>query len=699
MTFLQPWLLAALPLVALPVIIHLINQRRYQSVPWAAMMFLLAAKQMSRGYARLRQWLILMLRVAAILTLVLAVSRPLTSGWLGAAAASRTDTTIVLLDRSPSMQQTTAGGQSVLQQSLGQLAETLRTLGTGRLVVIDSVGVEPRSLDSVDRLLQPPQAAAAANTSDIPALLATARDYIHDNRPGPTDVWIVSDLQASDWDSQGSRWQTLRDDFLALPQSIRFHLLTAAGRAQDNLAIRVTDARLLGGPSDSAAGNDPQLSLSLSVTRQGPQDSSDRVPVGLQIDSVRSVVEVELAGGQAELRDHQIPLAGSPARGWGAVTIPADSNPADNTFYFVYEVPPPRHSVIVADDAAVAEVLEVAATVAPDPETRVSAEVVPHSQLATVDWDQLAMLLWHGPLPEGPVADEVDALVLRGGRAIFFPSPDAAGGSLLGLGWEHWIEDAGEAPIARWRNDIDLLANTASGAALPVGDIKLRRRMSLADGDFTPLATLADDQPLVGRRFHGDGAIYFCGTNPTADDSSLAADGVVFYVMVQRALAAGSGSLGSAHQLDATPMSLTAPRSDPTPQTAPRSEPNSPTAPPSEPDSPTTPRSTPDQPWRRLAGPEEARSDEYPAQAGVYEVGSKLLAINRPAQEDAFTTVSDQRLGEMFGELDFVRVDLDTDGQGGLVREVWRLFVIAMIAAMIFEAGLSMPRMLRREAV
>jgi len=36
MTFLQPLLLFALPLVTLPVIIHLINQRRYQTIRWAA---------------------------------------------------------------------------------------------------------------------------------------------------------------------------------------------------------------------------------------------------------------------------------------------------------------------------------------------------------------------------------------------------------------------------------------------------------------------------------------------------------------------------------------------------------------------------------------------------------------------------------------------------------------------------------------
>src|SRR5215212_3405770 len=99
MNFLQPMMLAALPLMALPIVIHLINQRRYQTMRWAAMMFLLAANRMSRGYARLRQWLIMAFRMAAIGALIFAVSRPLAGGWLGVAAGGRPDTTIVIVDR------------------------------------------------------------------------------------------------------------------------------------------------------------------------------------------------------------------------------------------------------------------------------------------------------------------------------------------------------------------------------------------------------------------------------------------------------------------------------------------------------------------------------------------------------------------------------------------------------------------------
>src|SRR2546423_8044201 len=155
MSFLQPMLLAALPLVALPILIHLINQRRYQTIHWAAMMFLLAANRMSRGYAKLRQILILAFRMLAIAALILAVSRPLTSGWLGRIAGGRPDTTIILLDRSPSMRQQGPGTVvSKLEAARRQLARTLAVLGSGHWVLVESTSNVARDIESPDALLQ-----------------------------------------------------------------------------------------------------------------------------------------------------------------------------------------------------------------------------------------------------------------------------------------------------------------------------------------------------------------------------------------------------------------------------------------------------------------------------------------------------------------------------------------------------------------
>ena len=212
MTFLQPLLLAALPLIALPVIIHLINQRRYQTVRWGAMMFLLAANRMSRGYARLRQILILIFRTLAIAGLIFAVSRPLASGWLGLTAGGQADTTIILLDRSPSMQEQGAGsGISKLQRGREQLASTLETLGSDRWVLVETTSDGATEIESPDSLRKLPSTEAVGTSSDLPGMLESARDYITSNNTGRTEVWICSDIRENDWNAESGRWQSLRD--------------------------------------------------------------------------------------------------------------------------------------------------------------------------------------------------------------------------------------------------------------------------------------------------------------------------------------------------------------------------------------------------------------------------------------------------------------------------------------------------------
>ena len=59
MTFLSPLFLWGLTFASIPVIIHLINRRRHQTIQWAAMQFLLKATRQSRGKRKLRNIIIL----------------------------------------------------------------------------------------------------------------------------------------------------------------------------------------------------------------------------------------------------------------------------------------------------------------------------------------------------------------------------------------------------------------------------------------------------------------------------------------------------------------------------------------------------------------------------------------------------------------------------------------------------------------
>jgi hypothetical protein len=367
-----------------------------------------------------------------------------------------------------------------------------------------------------------------------------------------------------------------------------------------------------------------------------------------------------MTGPQQELKDHRIPLGRGHARGWGRVSIPADANPADDEFYFVHDEPAPRRTAVVVEDARAGRPLELAAAIAPDPSVRCSAEVVARDRLAEVDWDGLALLLWQAPLPAGDAAARVRAFLDRGGSAIFFPPAAPGDAEFLGLRWTGWASAGGKEGegigVEGWRGDEDVLAVTQEGAPLPVGTLRVRRSCGLA-GESTPLATLHGGTTLLARAATGRGAAYFCATTPSASDSSLATDGVVLYVLVQRALSAGAALLGNSRQVVA----------------------GDPPA-----DLPT--------PWERLGGPAEAVSTEYPRHRGVYAAKGKILAVNRPAAEDAAPVLADRRADGLFRGLDYDRIDDRAGGAGGLIREVWRLFLVAMMAALLFEAYLCLPK-------
>ena len=305
MTFLQPMLLVALPLIALPIIIHLINQRRYQTMRWAAMMFLLAANRMARGYAKLRRMLILLFRMLAIAALIFAVSRPLASGWIGRAAGGRPDTTIILLDRSPSMNQRGPGSVvSKLEAGRHQLAQTLGVLGSGRWVLIESTTNVAKEIESPATILTLPETESASTSADLPAMLEAARNYVRDNRAGRTEIWVCSDLRQNDWNADGARWQALRDSFLELPQGVRIHLLAYPDIASGNVGVRVTNVRRV----QTTEG--AELLVSLKLSREGNTDVPLSLPVQFDIEGARSELNVEMVGPTSELKDHRIPIDG-----------------------------------------------------------------------------------------------------------------------------------------------------------------------------------------------------------------------------------------------------------------------------------------------------------------------------------------------------------------------------------------------------
>jgi hypothetical protein len=399
-----------------------------------------------------------------------------------------------------------------------------------------------------------------------------------------------------------------------------------------------------------------ELLVSLKLTRKKGGDAKLNLPVQFDIEGARSQLNVEMEGPSYELKDHRIPIERGRERGWGKVSIPADANPADNEFYFVFDQPQPRKTLLVSDDPSAVAAFQLAASTSSDPAIQCSAEIIKREQVATVDWDILSLLIWHAPLPEAEVATALEGFIQRGGQVIFLPPRTPGDAEFMGIRWKTWSQEQTDATIETWRGDQDLLANTQSGAALPVGQLQIHRYCGMT-GEVTPLANLKKGGVLLGRVPTNRGGVYFWATTSDPSDSSLAGNGVVLYVLVQRALATGAKALGQTRQLIAG-------------------------------DAAKEPTTT----WQQLAGVQDTLSTDYAHQAGVYQAGDKLLAVNRSPAEDQALVLADERVADLFKGLDFTRVDDRAGIAEGLIQEIWRIFLLVMMISLLLEAALCLPR-------
>ncbi|MDA7931150.1 BatA domain-containing protein, partial [Akkermansiaceae bacterium] len=174
MNFLVPALLWGLLAAAIPVIIHLLNRRRFRTVKWAATTFLLKASRESRGKKRLKHILILACRALAIAALIFAVARPLVGSFLGWGSGS-VETVVLVLDRSPSMEIRGADGQPSQREAvLERIATSLKSMGEPRLVLIDSATREMQDVASPEVLPELSSTQSTDTQADIPGLLITA---------------------------------------------------------------------------------------------------------------------------------------------------------------------------------------------------------------------------------------------------------------------------------------------------------------------------------------------------------------------------------------------------------------------------------------------------------------------------------------------------------------------------------------------
>lgn len=186
MSFVFPLFLLALATISIPVIIHLYNWRKYKQLKFPDTSFLESLITETKKYARIKNWKLLLLRIALLTVMVLAFAQPYFSK--KDTAASKVN---IYIDNSWSMSYAD-GQKNLLQQCKEQALELLEKIPPGYPVQI---------IANNSRSGYTTKGNAARWISDLrltftaPSIPAVVNSIVSAADKEPTEVYLFSDFQ------------------------------------------------------------------------------------------------------------------------------------------------------------------------------------------------------------------------------------------------------------------------------------------------------------------------------------------------------------------------------------------------------------------------------------------------------------------------------------------------------------------------
>lgn len=195
MTFLSPLALLLASAVVVPLVLHLLRRKSGEHVEFPALRYLLRAQREFSRTLKLRNLLLMLIRVAIVLALALAAARPvgrmIGSGHPPTALAVVLDnslSTSVVVDGQPVLTRLKAAARAALDRATAGDRAWLVT-ADGRVVGGDISAVR----DAVDRT------EAYAGAGDMPAATARAVQLVQASGVPARQVAVLTDGQASAW--------------------------------------------------------------------------------------------------------------------------------------------------------------------------------------------------------------------------------------------------------------------------------------------------------------------------------------------------------------------------------------------------------------------------------------------------------------------------------------------------------------------
>lgn len=404
MPFMHPMLFAGGAAAAsVPIIIHLLNRRRFKVLDWAAMRFLLESVRKNRRRILIEELILLALRCLAVFLLAVAVGR-----FLGCAptqvlpvGTSAQMTHVFILDDSVSMGQKVAD-TTAFSKAASDLAGMIEAIPSTDEVAVLLTSRPKRSeaLCPLKNLTDPEVLSGRLKSlkpSDTTAMLnravRTAGEILNETGTEKR-LYVLSDFRSSDYGVEGNI-QDMSREFKILADTKAEIILMNYGAAP-SVNLTAVDIRML----DKLAVASVPVRMEFRVRNNGPKRAED-VSVSFVVRSddgeevklpVRTIRSIDPGQTESVQIAYTFPDAGPAVI---EAQLSADNLAGDNTASLALDIRKARRVLIVDGEHDVSDPINsesIFLTVALDPSgdgrDGNKCDVVPADRVAEVNFDR-----------------------------------------------------------------------------------------------------------------------------------------------------------------------------------------------------------------------------------------------------------------------------------------------------------------------
>ena len=334
LAFLAPLFLLGLGFLVWPVLVHLVQRDRKEVVEFPSLMFLRRIPYKSSRRQKIRHWLLLLMRVAALTALIIAFARPFFDREdVGLAGTQVAREVVILVDRSYSMgygerwADALAGARAAVRQLGPEDRGSLVFFSAGATLAVRSTTDRTALFAALDTA-QPGTGA----TRFGPALDLARTVLEQSNLPGRHAV-VVSDFQRAGWDG---------DEGARLPAGTTVDPVVVSGPWEGDVAV----GQLLF--QRSYRDGLERVETTARLVNSGELEAAE-VEVVLELDGRPVGSAAATLGPNSTTMVTLPPFTLSEPFTRGSVRVPADALPANDVTHFVLS-PGEGFSVLVVED-------------------------------------------------------------------------------------------------------------------------------------------------------------------------------------------------------------------------------------------------------------------------------------------------------------------------------------------------------------